>query len=127
LQGDDHLDFVVNVAGFDGVGEVLAAAEQVVRIFLEKEWILALRVMTHFDRVCGIITADTINPAHRKALLRAADRQAGLRRRLENVVAHLISSNNIFARRFLSARMQHKPSPPVRRQRLRLWQFLPDN
>ena len=35
-------------------------------IFLEEKWQFIVGIMTHFNRMIGIVTASTINPAERK-------------------------------------------------------------
>jgi hypothetical protein len=51
----------------------------------EKEGWFALRVLSHFARVRGVITADAKNPPHREALPAPLDFDAGLMRRGKHI------------------------------------------
>ena len=65
FQGYEHFHLMVNVGGFRRVGE-FARGIEVVRVLLEEEGRLAVRVMAHLDRVSRIIAAYAINAAHRE-------------------------------------------------------------
>jgi hypothetical protein len=56
---------------------------------LEKEWRFFIRIMTHFDGMISIITANTIDPAHRKNSIAAANWQTYLLCRLDYIISHL--------------------------------------
>jgi hypothetical protein len=75
FQGDDQFDLVMNVGGQGRVGEGATGCKQVVRVLLEEERRLAVRVVAHFDRVGCIVSADAIDPANRKADEAAGNRQ----------------------------------------------------
>ena len=99
VQRDDQLDLVMHILALVRIGKVLPADQQVVRMLGEEEWILAIGVMPHLDRMRGVVAADAIYPMDREYLRRIADFKVGPRGRIEQVVFHLGVSGCLFAAR----------------------------
>ena len=77
---------MMHVIGLRRVGEFQIWNDQIVWIFLEKEWRFLVRIVTHFDGMFGIVAPDAINAMNREAGILAANRQGDCRGRRENVV-----------------------------------------
>jgi len=58
----------MNIAGFPRVGK-LARSIQIIRIFLKEKDCFTIWIMAHFDRVIGIVAADTVDTTHRKKII----------------------------------------------------------
>lgn len=65
--------------------EIAIVLDQTIRIFLKEERWFAVRIMTHFDSVVGIIAPDTVNPVNRKQFFRPGHTEDGLSNWLEKV------------------------------------------
>ena len=79
-----HLDLVMHVLGGRRIGK-RAVEDQVVRVLLEEERRLAVRVAAHLDRVGGVVAADAIDAVDREQEVAAGDRQSRLRLRLDRI------------------------------------------
>jgi len=71
-QDGDHLDLVMDVRGFRGIGEV-PAAQEVARVLLEEERRLLLG-RAHFHRVGLVVATDAVDAVHGQ---RSADPRTG--------------------------------------------------
>src|SRR5450830_451165 len=70
-DGNDHFHFMVDIACHRRVREIAVVQNQIVRVLLEEEWQFTVRVMAHLAGVFRIVSADTVNYAHRVAGNRA--------------------------------------------------------
>ena len=85
LQRHDELDLEMHVGAGARIGE-LPVGDEGIGVLLEEERRLAVRVVSHLDRVLGVVAADAVEAPHREQLVRAGDRQGGDRCRREDVV-----------------------------------------
>ena len=85
LQRDDELDLEMHVGACARVGELPVGAKRI-GVLLEEERRLAVRVMSHLDRVLGVVAADAVEAPHRKKPVGADDRQGGDGCRREDVI-----------------------------------------
>ena len=69
-----HLDLEMDVVRRRWVGEDAGDVE-VVRVLLEEERRVRVRVAAHLDRVGGVVPADAIDPVHREEQPGAGNRQ----------------------------------------------------
>ncbi len=75
LERHDELELVMQVLRLGRIGDGRAVLHQRVRRFHEEEGLLAAGVAAHLARKLGIVPADAINAAHRKARRLARDGQ----------------------------------------------------
>lgn len=78
-DGHDLLDLVVQVFGGEGIGDLRIVWHNRIRRLAEKEGRLAIRVVTHFSRMLGIISANAVNAVHREQVGCSLYRNGGLR------------------------------------------------
>src|SRR5262249_47433742 len=84
-QGDHHFELVMHIGGFARIGKQAAARDKIVGIFLKEERRLAIGIVTHLDRVVGIVASDAINAMDREMLIGALDRKTWPRQRRKDV------------------------------------------
>jgi hypothetical protein len=84
LERDDHLDLEVDVLRARRIGE-LAIGPQIVRVLLEEERRLLVRIVPHLAGVLGIVATDAVDAVDGEKLGGAADRQGSLARRVDDV------------------------------------------
>src|SRR5690606_30429127 len=79
-QRDDHFHFEMDVGAFRWIGKIGTAEQQVIRVFLEEERRLSIRVPAHFDCVRCIVAPYTVNAVDRKQRARSSNRNGDLHR-----------------------------------------------
>ena len=65
-QGDDQLDFEMNLTCSGGIGELAIVIHDIVGIFLKEERRLACWVTAHLDCVIRVIATDAVDSVHRE-------------------------------------------------------------
>ena len=125
FQYHDTFDLVMHVRRQRRVGEILACGQEIVRVFLEIKGWLTRGIMAHLDGVIGIIAADAIDPADRKADEAAGNRQQHGKRWGDDCFhdrpvlgVRLIATDRKSTARVLCARCW-PISVPARRERIR--------
>lgn len=63
FQRHEHLQLVMNIVGFGGIGK-LAAFVEIVGVLLEEKRRLTVGVTAHLDRMRRIISSDAIDTPH---------------------------------------------------------------
>ncbi|MET3586915.1 hypothetical protein ABID21_003037 [Pseudorhizobium tarimense] len=91
MQSDDKLDFVVNVTGSAWIREILTLRQEVVRVFLEEERRLLIRIVTHLHGMAGEVAPDAVDAMNGEKRITSSDRKAWVRGGLEKVRALLRS------------------------------------
>jgi hypothetical protein len=87
FQRHDHLDLVVHVLGLGRIRKTVAD-RQIVRVLLEEERRLPIRIMPHLDGMGGVVAADAIDAANGELRVRPFDRKGDDRGRIDRVVRH---------------------------------------
>ncbi len=96
FQRHDHFHFKMHVIGLGRVGE-LAAAIDIVAIFLKKERGFFIWVMPHLNGMVGIIAPDAINTTYRETGVATLHREAWLCRLRNYIIRHFsfpLTKNN---------------------------------
>ena len=83
-QRHHQLDLVLHVLRLRRIAED-SVGDEVVRVLLEEEGRLAVRVAAHLDGVVGIVAADAVDTVDGEKLVAAGNRQNNLRPRLHGV------------------------------------------
>src|SRR5690606_33867197 len=70
-ERDDHLYLVMHILRRRRIAEILAHRHECIRVLLEEEGWVLVRVMSHLDCVIGKIPADAIDAVHGKERIAA--------------------------------------------------------